>query len=185
MEEKFNIIVPYNNEIMVANRKKNKKTMSIILFIIAPIFLLLSILSGTVNNPSTMAVVIFAIFAAFSLGFGIYDLCTTKPKAKDDKINIEYHFCEDILQIKRNSNKENGKVKTLESCAYRVVSNKQHIKQITETEKFFEIKIYTGTVNMVAQYNKHILPKSCFSSEEELNNFKAFLQERVEKYNIN
>ena len=180
MEEKFNIVVPYNNETMVEFRKKNKISASVIMFIAAAFFIALAVFCGVAKNSSLVGAIMFALFAAGAIAYAIVSLCTMKPQKKDENKKVEYVFYDSYLQIKIH--KDETKVKTVESCAYKKYKDKQHVDLVTETDKLFDFRILVGTTNGIANYTNHVIPKTIFANAEELDTFKQFLKERVQKY---
>ncbi len=175
---KFEIDVPYNNEFLVAERKKSRIMVGVLYMFVAVAFLGLTIWGALSSGPSIALVVVFAILAALCCGAGIYHFCTLKAREKDENKTVKYCFYEDYLQIIQNNAAENGKVKMLENCLYRPYKNKQYVAKVMEFQNKLEVKIFTGTTNGAPQYNRHTIPKSMFETEEELNAFTQFLKEK-------
>lgn len=170
------INVPYNNELMVADRKKSKITMGI-LFLVAFAFCAGVGIWGFIDGSITIALV-FVLIAAGMLGLVIYSFCTIKASAKDENILINYSFYEEYLQIRQDNSASNGKVKMLENCVYRPFKNKQYVAKVFEFADKIQLKIYTGTTNGAPNYHTHIIPKVVFKTEEELTSFTTFLKDK-------
>lgn len=180
-QAKFEFDVPYNNELLVKQRKKAKITTGVVLMVAFVMFLFMTIGSATGTNSAPWVVVLFVGFDLACLIPAIFFFLNTKPKAKDDNKTVKYFFYEDLLQIKREDGTENGKVRVLESCLYRKYSGKQYVAKTFEFEDKFQVQIFTGTTNGVPQYSHHIIPKSVFVSDEQLNEFREFVKFRLEK----
>ena len=68
-EIKYSIVVPYNNSVMVAARKKQKIFASIITFLSALIFGFFTIMAATAENSSLAVSMIFGIFAGVCVAY--------------------------------------------------------------------------------------------------------------------
>ena len=102
----------------------------------------------------------------------------TKANSKDDNKSISYTFYNDYLEVyKDDANKQSHK--SLSRCLYRSYQNKQFVYKVVEDKDKFEIKIYTGTYNMVPQYKKYVVPKELI--KEEMESFKEFLKQNLGK----
>ncbi len=175
-QKKFDIKVPFNNEVMVAARKKTKLSAGIGCLVVAALFFVISIVTINANNSTLAATLIFAGFGAFALAASLCFLLTIKPNAKNDNKVIRYCFYDAYLQIHQINGSENGKEKMLASCLYGNFEHKQYISDITEFDNRLQVKIFTGTYNGVPQYATHVIPKSAITGENELDNFKNFLK---------
>lgn len=77
------------------------------------------------------------------------------------------------MQIKIH--KDEAKVKTVESCAYKKYKDKQHIDLVTETGNFFNLRILVWTTNGIANYTNHVIQKIIFENAEQMETFNQFL----------
>ena len=168
--------VPYNNEVMVAARKKQKKGAAILTLICAAIFVALAVMCGMGNNPSIAAIGIFAGFAALCVATSLYFLLTTKPNVKNDSKAIVFNFYNEFLEI-IETNETTQKAKNLTKCLYRSYKNKQYVSKIIETGAMLEFKIFTGTYNGIPQYKVFFLPKNVLGAQTE--EVKTFLKQWV------
>ncbi len=184
MEEKFKINVPYNNEYLVAARKKNNIVFSVIMFMAVAVFMLGTVLSGISATADLWVSLLFLAMALASLGFAIYFIVRAiKPSAKDATKVLTFNFYDNLMDISLTTNKNgNSKTKSLRAVAYVNYKDKQYITKFIESTDVFKIEILVGTYNFVPQYVTETLPKSCFKDEEELNNFITFIKEKVSKY---
>lgn len=185
MEGKFKINVPYNDAYLLAKRKKTNIFSAVMLFLVAVLFVVITVIAGNAENSSTLACVIFAGFAVASLASGVYFVCAIKPSAKNATKKLTFNFYEDMLEVLSTTDKNgNSKTKKLHAVAYASYKDKQYISKIVEDENGFEIEILTGTMNLMPQYKKLALPKSYFKDEEELEDFKSFIKGKVSKYKV-
>ena len=180
-QKKFDIKVPYNHEVIVAERKKQKRASIILISVCTVFFILFAIFSGLSKNSAPWVPALFGGFAVFSLICIIFILFTLKPNFKNDNKKLCFEFYEDYLKVYQDNAREDGKVKMLENCLYRPYQNKQYVSKVVEYENRFQIKIYTGSYNFVPQYKNHDIPKAIFETAEEQDAFKNFLQEKVDK----
>lgn len=179
--KKFDIVVPYNHEVLVAERKKSKITIGIIFIIATLSFGAFTILSVLGENSVPWAIAIFGAFTAFCLIYALYMFLTIKPRTKDDDKKVTFEFYEVYMKVQQNNGMLSTKTKTLENCLYRNYKNKQYVSKVIETDSKILIKIFTGTYNGVPQYKSHAIPKAIFESDEQLTAFTEFLKEQVEE----
>lgn len=173
-ELRYDINVPYNHPSAVKSRKKMKVFASVMLFMIAPIWIFVAIMSLTGNNPSTIAAIIFFVMAVICLVAGIYFVYSIKPLKKDEGKSIEFKFYDFSLEI--NQVKPN-KQKSLTKCLYGEYKNKQYVSKVIEFNDRIDIKVYTGTYNGVPQIVGHTVPKDVIGDKVE--EFKNFLKEKM------
>lgn len=178
---KFNIEVPYNHEIIVAERKKTNITIGVVLLISSLAFIAFTIFSLLSNNSSIWVPIMFGAFALLTIGYAIIQFVSIKPKAKNELKFITYNFYEGFLHVAEEDRKENGKTKEITNCLYRPYKSKQYVSKAIESEQKFQIKILTGTYNFAPQYKVLSIPKAVFKNNEELDAFKNFLKETLEK----
>lgn len=177
----FEVDVPYNNELMVKERKKNRRRSSIAVFAIAAIFVLLAILCLTTSNPSRAGAVFCGVGALVCVVIGIILFFTTKPNTKLDGRVIKYVFTENGLFIHQDNSANEKKNRTLEACLYRNAGGKQYISKVFEFNEKFQIRIFTGTYNGAPQYSFHVIPKDMLKSEDEMTAFVTFLKYKLSK----
>jgi hypothetical protein len=178
---RFEFDVPYNNEALVASRKKQKTIAGVAMFAAALIFVVIAILAATTGQSSTTASMIFGVFAAIGILSGVWFLFSARVKPEDENKVLKLVFYEDYLQIFQINNLAGGKTKELCSCLYRSQAFKQYVSKIIEQQNRFEIKVYTGTYNGVPQYKVHVLPKNIFIGDEQMDSFKMFAMQKVQK----
>ena len=173
----FEMTVPYNNEVLVADRKKTKLTGGIFLVVTALIMLALAI-GCAVSGGETWEILLFAIFTVLLLTGAIAMFCTIKPSKRNENKVFKFLFHDDGLQVVQQNGLTDPKARMIENCLYRRYQNKQFVASITEKDDRIIISIYTGTINGAPQYKKHSIPKSILS-DEELTNLIDFLKEKV------
>lgn len=184
MEEKFKFNVPYNNAYLVAKRKKMHIYWAVMMFLVTALLVMVTVVAGKAENSAPWVCVVFAVFAVASLASGIYFIWAIKPSTKGATI-LTFNFYEDMLEVLSTTNKNgNSKANKLHAVAYASYKDKQYISKFVEDEGGFEIKIFAGTINLVPQYKRQALPKSCFKDEQELNDFKTFIKGKVSKYKV-
>lgn len=176
-EIKYSILVPLSNPIMVSERKKQGVLYGVVLFLCSLFMGVFTVMSAISENSSVAVVVIFALAAAACIACGIYFLCKNKSSDKENAKSYTFNFYNVYLEINQDdSNKKTSK--NLTRCLYGIYKDKQYISKIIEDKDKFEIKIYTGTYNLVPQYKKFTLPKDVVNSTE-LEEFKQFLKKSV------
>ncbi|MCM1404597.1 MAG: hypothetical protein NC133_03830 [Prevotella sp.] len=180
VEPKFNLEIPYNHPVLVAERKRNKISVSVILLIVAAAFVILGFCSYGAQNSSDWVLYIFLGFAGVSALVAVWMLLTTKPNPKHNDRMIKMVFFEDYLKVTQDNGMVGGKVKNLENCLYRKYANKQYVRYVFEYHDRIMLRILTGTYNGAPTYSNHSIPKAIFAAGE-ADNFKTFLQDKVGK----
>ncbi len=177
-EAKFNFEIPYNHEVLVAERKKIKISSSIVLLIAAAVLAVLGLCAF--GSDSSDAVVLYVFFGMAGLSAACAALCllNIKPKAKYNDRMIKMVFYDDFMKVTQDNGAVGGKVKNLENCLYRKYKNKQYVRYVMEYNDKIVLRILTGTYNGAPTYSNQSIPKAIFGAGEE-ENFKAFMQERV------
>ncbi len=177
-ETKFNLEIPYNHEVLVAERKKIKITSSVVLLIAALAFAIMGFCAYGSGSDDTVVLYMFLGFAAFAALIAVWLLLNLKPKAKDNERMVKMAFYEDFMKVTQDNGAVGGKVKNLENCLYRKYQNKQYVRYVFEYNDKIVIRILTGTYNGAPTYSNQSIPKAIFGAGEE-ENFKAFMQEKV------
>ena len=184
MEEndvRFQFDVSYNNEIAIKAQRKKNLFYAIVLFLGAAFFVMLTILMLTTSNePSIIALVIFLALVALAVGWGIYFLLNPRYSEKNNKVKKIFIFTDFSLLVEKIHEHKPKADRTLENCLLRRERGKQYVSRVFEYQDIFEFKIFTGTFNLVPQYNLEILPKDCIAAEE-YNDFVDFLKETFEQ----
>lgn len=172
---KYKINVPYNHPSMVSARKKHKLIVGFCCIFAGLLFAFCSSLATKNNNVELWAILILIGFTVGLLGVGIYFFISIKPLAKDEGKLLVYNFYDQYLEIIQvDNNKQSSK--TLKVCLYLKYKDKQFINKIVERNDFIDISIFTGTYNLVPQYEHHFIPKNIFNDTQFVA-FKNFLQE--------
>lgn len=177
--EKFKVEVPFNNEILVRARKKQKIVSANVMCFCAVFFAIITVMASQSSTAKPWVFAIFGFFIIVAIIVAIYCLCTTKPKQKDEDKTMNFHFYEDYFQINSiNKTIDNEKKKVIKTCLYKKHPTKQFMAKVIESEDKFQIKIFTGTYNGMPQYQSYLIPKSVFNNDE-LSSFKSFLEQKV------
>lgn len=174
---RFEVVVPYNNEVLVAARKKSKIIQGVLWIVLALMFAGIAIGSATSTASSTI-IIVFGCVAALFVGLAIFSFVSIRTSSKNDDRTVKYDFYEEYIQI-HNEKESNNKSKLLKSFLYRNYSNKQYLDSVLEYSDRLVLKIYTGTYNGVPQYQTQIVPVSVFTTDSDLNDFKTFLQKKI------
>ena len=184
-QEKFKVVVPFNNEVMVKGRKNTKIIGGVSSLFMAALFIGITIWMGMNYGFSSFATWFFIVLGAIALGTAIYLFCTLKPNDKNNDATLVYSFYEDFLQIVKYKDENDEKPKMQVSCLYNEYGNKQYVAKLVEDETKLDIRIFTGTYNGAPQYSNNLLPKSVFEQEEEFVALKEFLSQKLgNKYKI-
>lgn len=178
LEPKFNFEIPYNHEVLVAERKKIKVSSSIVLLIAAAVLAILGWCASGSSSSGAWVWYIFLGFAGLAALIAVWNFLNAKPKAKDNDRMIKMAFYDDFMKVTQDNGMVGGKVKNLENCLYRKYKNKQYVRNVFEYNDKIVIRILTGTYNGAPTYSNQSIPKAIFGADEEAN-FKAFMQERV------
>lgn len=177
MEKKnFEIVVPYNHEMFVAERRKSKIIGGTICLVLAVGFAVAAFVLALLGGISGESI-LFAVFAILLFIPSMCALCTLKPNSKNDNKKLSFYFGEDGLAVVQT--KGEGKERVLQNCLYREFQDKQYVSKVFEYEEKFQLQIYTGTTNGVSQHSYESIPKSIFESDTQLEEFKTFIQEKV------
>ena len=173
---KFSFVVPYNNNYMVAERKKQKIITGSLVILCAIFFIVFTILSATSKNSLAVVTAIFGVMAALAVAYAMFCFCTIKPNVKNDNKSIVFVFYENSLLVyQEDSNAKTQKKLTF--CLYRKAQNKQFVSKIVESNNKFEFKIYIGSYNFIPQYKKYVMPKDLV--KENLAELKEFLKQNL------
>lgn len=174
---RYSYTVKNNHPVVLQTKKKTNIIAGILCLFATLVFVAITCMAVINNNPSAVAIAIFACFSAFALICAIYFFVTIKETAKDRARSRDLIFYEHSFALVEHDEIKN-KDKNLSKCLYARHANKQYIAKFTETNDKFEIKILTGTYNGMPQYKKFVLPKDLIpvAKAEE---FKSFMQAKV------
>ena len=173
----FSFNVAKDNPIMIDSKKKSKVLNGVLCLLATIFFVSFLILSQTSNNPSMAVAGVFGCFAAFALICTIYFFATMNGTAKDKNKSLEFILAEEMFVVVENDNVKKTK-RYLSKCLYSKYANKQYIAKVIESSDRFDIKIYTGSYNLIPQYKKCTLPKNVIG-DERLETFREFFKQKV------
>lgn len=176
-KQSLEICVPYNNEILVEERKKTVKKVNVCLIILAVLMLAITVLVAFADAPAFL--IAFTIFfAVVSTVCVICNLISVKPKEKNKTRLMCYKFSDYTLTV-RELDKTKNVDKNIGTYLYRQQDNKQYVANVTELKDRFAIKILIGSTNFIPQYKLFCLPKSAIPDDDMLNRFTEFLKFKV------